>query len=329
MMTDIPPASEQTSTRTWLAACRAAFSSRLLAVDMAAHGVADRLDVLRDRSVAAFAQPRRIGSERRKRRLEPMGEIGGASARAFDLPLMGGQQGIDFLDQRPDLARHRRRHLSAFPGPDVGNAAAQRVERPQAEADLDRGGDGEDDSEEAERDRQVLGEGGRSRRHAREIGCDRDPHPRPLFAHRERDDPLRDEQARPLRPRYLMTVGLARRRLVGRQRHGGVPRRARAHELAAAVLRLPVESRQGVGKARIGGRARHHQAPLGIDVEARQQLTQMDVEVVGQAAGDVPLEQQDQCGAGDRERRENCDDAPRHQPQPQRGSPHATGSGTV
>ena len=75
---------------------------------MAAHGLADRLDILRDCVLAVFAQASRVSSERRKRRLESMGQVGCLAARALDLALLGIEQRVDLLDQRPNLDGHRR-----------------------------------------------------------------------------------------------------------------------------------------------------------------------------------------------------------------------------
>ena len=90
--------------------------ARQFAIDVAAHGIADRLDVLRDRLFATIAQARGIGRKRCQRRLEPMGEIGGPAARTLDLTLLDVEQCVDFLDQRPDLGRHLGRQMMAAPG---------------------------------------------------------------------------------------------------------------------------------------------------------------------------------------------------------------------
>ena len=175
---------------------------RQFAVDVAAHGVADRLDVLRDRRFAAVAQAGGIGSERGQRRLQPMGEIGSPAARTLDLALLGVEQRIDLLDQRPNFGRHVGRQMMAAPGSDIGNAATKRVERAQAEADLDRGGNRQHQTQQAERDGEVLGEGGwrsprrgqdRRRRRRAPARVDRRPSEGPFArrsAHGRRRDPV-------------------------------------------------------------------------------------------------------------------------------------------
>jgi hypothetical protein len=59
----------------------------------------------------------------------------------------------------------------------------------------------------------------------------------------------------------------------------------------------------------------------------------MNLEIVGQCAGDVALEQHDQAEAGDAQGDKDRDDAAGDQPQPQRADPHGAdsfgpGSGT-
>ena len=83
-----------------LSDCAAHPGARQFAIDVAAHGIADRLDVLRDYRFATVAQARGIGRKRRQRRLEPMGEIGGPAARTLDLMLLAVEQRVDFLVAR-------------------------------------------------------------------------------------------------------------------------------------------------------------------------------------------------------------------------------------
>ena len=107
-------------------------SPRQFTVDMAAHGVADRLDVLCDGLFASVAQAGGIGRQRCQRRLEPVGKIGRAAARALDFLLLRVEQRVHFLDQRPHFGRHLGRQMLVAPGPDLGDTAAQRIERAQA-----------------------------------------------------------------------------------------------------------------------------------------------------------------------------------------------------
>ena len=123
-------------------------------------------------------------------------------------------------------------------------------------------------------------------------------------------------------------MALARRRIIARQGKRHVPQRARAQQLRAVVPDLPVESRERIGKARIRGRSGHDEPTLRIDVDAGEQLPEMDVEVVRKAARDMALEQHGETCAGDRERQQDRHDPAGDQPQPQRGPAHAEGSGT-
>ena len=199
---------------------------RQLAIDVAPHCLADGLDTLRDGVLAMFAQASRISSEGRKRRLESMGQIRCLAAGALDLALLGIKQCVDLLDERPNLDRHRRRQMTAAPCPDVGDAAAQQIQRPQAEADLHRGGDSKDESEQRERKREVLREGGGGRRHPREIGGHGHAHRHAPIADHEAESPFRDKHARPARPLHGVPVNLTRRGLIDWQRHRRVPQRA-------------------------------------------------------------------------------------------------------
>ena len=200
---------------------------RQLAVDVAAHGLADRLDILRDCMLAVFAQASRVRSERRKRRLEPMGEVGGPAARALDLPLLGIEQRVDLLDQRPNLDGHRRAEMTAASCPDVGNAAAQQIERPQTEADLDRGGDGQHKRKKRRarcarsfaKAAVAADTRARSTATATRTGTRRSPIVKA-------DRSFRDKHARAARSLHLVTMHLARRGLIDRQRHRRVPQRA-------------------------------------------------------------------------------------------------------
>ena len=145
--------------------------ARQLAVDVAAHGIADRLDILRDRMLAVFTQASGIGSKRGKRRLEAMGEIGGAAARTLDLALLGIEQRIDLLDERLDLD-------AAPPPADDGCARPGYRRRRGAAASSGRRprptwievATASTRASRRERKREILGEGGGGRRHAREIG---------------------------------------------------------------------------------------------------------------------------------------------------------------
>ena len=128
---------------------------------------------------------------------------------------------------------------------------------------------------------------------------------------------------------HLVMVDLAGRRFVDRRRQFGVPQRARAQQLVTIIRHLPVKSRQCIGEARIGRRPRHDQVAILIDVDAGDQLLEMHVEIVGHGAGDVALEQQDQPGAGNRQRHQDRDDPAGDKPQPQRSQSHAGVSGTM
>ena len=116
--------------------------------------------------------------------------------------------------------------MTAASCPDVGHAAAQQIKRPQPEADLHRGCDGEHKRKKRQRDGEVLRERGRGRRHPREIGGHRHTHRHAPIADGKADRSFRDKHASPARSLHLVTVHLPRRGLIDRQRHRRVPQRA-------------------------------------------------------------------------------------------------------
>ena len=121
---------------------------------------------------------------------------------------------------------------------------------------------------------------------------------------------------------------LGGRRLVLRQGQSHVPERTRTQQLIAIVADLPIESGQRIGEPRIGRRPRHHDPAGGIDVDPGQKLLEMDVEVLGNRARDMALEQQRQGDAGQGQRDREGRRAAGHEPQPERVPRHPTWSGT-
>ena len=115
--------------------------------------------------------------------------------------------------------------------------------------------------EQAERDREILGEGGGGCRDAGEIGGDGDAYGHSPIADRQEDPRSATSTWAVAGPGRLVVMNFARRRFVGGQRQGRIPQGARAQQLAAIVRHLPVKSRQRIGEARIGGRPRHDQVP--------------------------------------------------------------------
>jgi hypothetical protein len=61
--------------------------------------------------------------------------------------------------------------------------------------------------------------------------------------------------------------------------------------LATVVRYLPVQSGERLSKAGIGGRSRKDEPTFGIDVDAGEQLLEMDIEVIGNGPGDVTFKQ--------------------------------------
>jgi hypothetical protein len=74
-----------------------------LAVNMSAHRLSERLNVVRDRMLAPLAQPGRVRHQRSQRRFESMGEVGSAATRALNLLRLHFNQRVDFIDKRLNL----------------------------------------------------------------------------------------------------------------------------------------------------------------------------------------------------------------------------------
>jgi len=75
------------------------------------------------------------------------------------------------------------------------------------------------------------------------------------------------------------------------------------------IADLPVESGKRVREARIDGGLRQNQLALRVDLDIREKLLQMDVEILGQGTRDVALEDDDECTAGEPKRNQDCNDA--------------------
>jgi hypothetical protein len=69
--------------------------------------------------------------------------------------------------------------------------------------------------------------------------------------------------------------------------------------------------------------------PLCVDIDTGKQLLKVGVEALGERAGDVTLEQQDQAAASDDEREQHCGDPAGDQSQPQRAPSHPGASGIM
>ena len=227
--------------------------ARQLAVDVAAHGVADRFDVLREGRFATFAQAGGIGRERRQRRLQPMGEIGGPAARSLDLPLLGVEQGVDLLDQRPTSAgtsagRRRRRpdRISRYRG-EARRAAAGRAptwtdvaiastrpSRPSAMARSWR------------RQRPLPRQRVKSAATATRTGTGRSP----IVRNTLRSEISTWASAGPMPRDGGSRPATARRQAAA----ASYPTASASAEAGRSSADLPVEARERIGEARIGGR---------------------------------------------------------------------------
>ena len=74
-----------------------------LAVDVAAHRLGDLLDAVGLGHRAPGAQPLGLAEQRLQRRLQPVGEVGGAGAGAAGLGLPRLDQRVDLGGERPHL----------------------------------------------------------------------------------------------------------------------------------------------------------------------------------------------------------------------------------
>ena len=111
--------------------------------------------------------------------------------------------------------------------------------------------------------------------------------------------PLRDQEARAGRPGCFVMMHVSRHDFIDGQRQGRVPQRTGPQQLSAVIADLPVQSGKRIGEAGIGGRARHDETAFRVNVDAREQLPEMNVEVAGDRARDMALEQDGQCDTRD------------------------------
>ena len=168
-----------------------------------------------------------------QRGLQRMGEVAGVAARFLGLRLAMGEQLVDLLDQRLDLAREILGDAGLRARPDRGDLAPHAAQRPQAVEGLQRGEDEQADAERGEAPDQGRAQArGSGRRSSRATG-------RPGSAS-GRSDPgrmtSRSSDAQRLAGEFVAVVACgARRRCGGR-------RRAAAGPTASATGRCPAPS---------------------------------------------------------------------------------------
>lgn len=80
---------------------------------------------------------------------------------------------------------------------------------------------------------------------------------------------------------------------------------------------------------RVRRRARQDEPTVLVQVDPGEQLGQMNVEILGDRARHVTLEQEDKSETRDEERGQDRDDAAGRESEPQRSPVHAARSGTV
>jgi hypothetical protein len=86
---------------------------------------------------------------------------------------------------------------------------------------------------------------------------------------------------------------------------------------------LPVKPGKRLAESRIGGWTGNDEPAIRIHVNAGDHLFQLNVEILGDGAGDVTLEQKDKSEAGGSQRDQDSDDAAGNQTKPQRLPCHA------
>ena len=116
-------------------------------VDLVAHDVGLFLHLLRQRIVGAR---RRLVHDDRERRLQRMREIADMGAGALDDFAIGIEQRIGFARQRRDLDREIAFQTLGIAGADRRKLFGDTLERQQSEADLESGGEKQDERETAE-----------------------------------------------------------------------------------------------------------------------------------------------------------------------------------
>ena len=269
-----------------------------LAVDVAAHRRRRpprcRRPRLRRRRVP---QPLGLAHQRLQRRLQPVGEVGGAR-RGPVRSRPRAPPAARRLRRRAAAPRRGTRRRAAAPPPTDGrDPRADRRERPQADHDLYRAG-GDQRARRAARDR---GRGrGRSRGSHRATAPGRPPpRPgrRPRRSARRREQPLEQQQRLALRPG---TDVLARRAVARRfgQREWCRPRASARQQL---VARSRPASRARRAVARSAGRSAgwSWRAAVRPALEARGDLVEVGRKLDEGEPLDVSLEQHDEAARRD------------------------------
>ena len=144
-------------------------------------------------------------------------------------------------------------------------------------------------------------------------------------------DPALDRQQRgAARTGDRVLVDLPGGRHVGRQGQRGIPERARPqHGVGSLLGNLPVEPAQGLEEPRLGRRHADVERAIRRPGEAAHELVEVRAELGRHAPLHMPLEQQQQAEAGDRQSEDDGGRASRKKAQPERALPHVgAGSGT-
>jgi hypothetical protein len=196
-------------------------------------------------------------------------------------------------------------------------------QRPQPDLDLDHGGRQEGGGQHRERERHGAGEGGHRLVHEPRVGRDREAgQPAALRDHRA----LEHDQARLGRARQLVAADLVRGGRVRRQAQHLVPERARAEQVSARPLHLPVEAGERAPEARVGEVDGEAGPAVGLEGERRGQLVELGGQILVEAALDVLPEQAGQDEACHHQRAGGPDQAAREQPEAERGRPQGSPS---
>jgi hypothetical protein len=103
---------------------------------------------------------------------------------------------------------------------------------------------------------------------------------------------------------------------IGRQGKRRISQGTRSQHLIAIVCHLPIRTGKRLLEPGIGRWPSNHEMPITTDIDAGEQLSEMDVKITGQRARHMTLKQQHEACASDPKRDEDGDHAAGHQTKP-------------
>jgi hypothetical protein len=243
------------------------------AVHDPAHGAGRLLDPLGLALGAGGAQARRLAHQGLQRRLEPVGEVGGAGPGAGAFGFARGEQRVDLPGDRAQFLRPVRAHALGPARAQRGDPRPQPAERPQPDPELRPTRRRQRQREQPEIGEEIGQEGAAGGVEVRRRHGDRRAGGPAAEPRGQRDGPLEHQKRVPVRPRQVVDMHPASAQRVRRKLQRGVPERAGSLD-AVRAFDLPVEPAVGPVEARIRGIARHGQ-PVRPPLQPREDLIEL------------------------------------------------------